>query len=83
MEDIKYIFIKIWKLSNNIIYFFLKCLKTKNKITFISRQTDGKNLDFDLIIKEIKDGLLKKDGISHFGHLMGAICGCIFGFYFM
>ena len=35
------------------------------------------------IIKEIKDGLLKKDGISHFGHLMGAICGCIFGFYFM
>ena len=35
------------------------------------------------VVNEIRDGLLKKDGVSHFGHLMGAVCGCIFGFYFM
>ncbi len=35
------------------------------------------------VVKEIKDGLFKKDGVSHFGHLMGAICGIAFGFYFM
>lgn len=33
------------------------------------------------VVNEIKDGLLKKDRISHLGHLLGAICGCIYGFY--
>ena len=33
------------------------------------------------IINEIIDGVFKKDNISHIGHLIGAICGCIFGFY--
>ena len=54
MEKINYIIIKIWKLINSFIYAFLKILKTRNKITFISRQTNGENLDFNLIIKELK-----------------------------
>lgn len=33
------------------------------------------------IINEIMDGLFKKDNVSHLGHLTGAICGFIFGFY--
>ena len=33
------------------------------------------------IVSEIKDGLFKKDNISHFGHLIGAVCGFIYGFY--
>lgn len=31
------------------------------------------------IVEEIRD-LRKKDGIAHYGHLIGAICGGIFGF---
>ena len=38
-----------------IIYFFLKLLKTQNKITFMSRQTNTRNIDFDMIIDEIKE----------------------------
>ena len=33
------------------------------------------------IVSEIRDGLFKKDNISHMGHLIGAICGCIFGYF--
>lgn len=33
------------------------------------------------IIDEIRDGLFKKDNISHMGHLIGAVCGGIYGFY--
>lgn len=33
------------------------------------------------IISEIKDGLFKKDNVSHLSHLIGAICGFIYGFY--
>lgn len=33
------------------------------------------------IVNEIVSGLFKKDDISHIGHLIGAICGFIFGFY--
>ena len=33
------------------------------------------------IVNEILDGLFKKDNVSHLGHLIGAICGFIFGFY--
>lgn len=54
MKDIKYISIKIWNLTNNFIYMFLKLFKISNKITFISRQTDNDNLDFNLIIEELK-----------------------------
>lgn len=35
------------------------------------------------IVNEILDGLFKNDKVSHLGHLIGAICGFIFGFYFM
>ena len=30
-----------------------------------------------------EDGLFKKDNVSHLGHLIGAICGCIYGFYIL
>ena len=33
------------------------------------------------IVNEIISGILKKDDVSHMGHLIGAICGFIFGFY--
>lgn len=33
------------------------------------------------VVTEIKDGLFKKDNISHLSHLIGAICGFIYGFY--
>lgn len=32
------------------------------------------------IVNEIIDGILKKDDVSHTGHIIGAICGTIFGF---
>lgn len=54
MKIIKKILINIWKLVNNIIYSFIKLFKTRNKVTFISRQTNDKSLDFDLLIEEIK-----------------------------
>lgn len=33
------------------------------------------------IVNEIIDGIFKKDDVSHLGHIIGAILGCIFGFY--
>lgn len=54
MKNVKYVFIKIWNLTNSFIYMFFKLLKTKNKATFISRQTNNENLDFNLIIEELK-----------------------------
>jgi membrane associated rhomboid family serine protease len=33
------------------------------------------------VVNEVISGLFKKDDISHLGHLIGAICGFIFGFY--
>ena len=38
----------------NLVYFILKLLPTKNKIVFISRQTDKPSLDFRLLKKEIE-----------------------------
>ena len=36
------------------------------------------------VVDELKDCFLKKkDNISHIGHLIGAICGMGFGFYYM
>lgn len=35
------------------------------------------------IVNEILEGLFKNDKVSHLGHLLGAICGFIFGFYWM
>lgn len=33
------------------------------------------------IVTEIKDGLFKRDNISHISHLVGAVTGFIYGFY--
>lgn len=33
------------------------------------------------IVNEIIDGLFKNDKVSHLAHLLGAVCGFIFGFY--
>lgn len=33
------------------------------------------------LVSEIMDGLFKKDNISHFSHILGAICGFVYGFY--
>jgi len=33
------------------------------------------------IVNEIIQGIFKKDNVSHLGHLIGAICGLIFGIY--
>ncbi len=32
------------------------------------------------IVNEILDGMFKDDNVSHSGHIIGAICGAIFGF---
>ena len=34
------------------------------------------------IVNEILDGMFKKDKVSHMGHIIGAICGTIFGFLY-
>ena len=35
------------------------------------------------IANEIIAGIFKKDNVSHLGHIIGAICGCIYGFYIL
>jgi len=35
------------------------------------------------IVNEIIAGIFKKDNVSHLGHLIGAACGCIYGFYIL
>ena len=34
------------------------------------------------IVNEIIEGVFKKDKVSHMGHIIGAICGTIFGFLY-
>lgn len=48
------LFIKCFKLFMNFIYSILKILKVQNKITFISRQSNEVNIDFKLIIEQLK-----------------------------
>ena len=36
---------------------------------------------FFYVISEVIDGLFKKDNISHLSHLIGAVCGFIYGYY--
>ena len=38
---------------------------------------------FFYIANEIIEGIFIKDNVSHMGHLIGAVCGVIFGFYWM
>jgi len=51
MVIVLYIFVYFLKL----IYFLLKLLPTKNKIVFISRQTDKPSLDFRRLAREIEN----------------------------
>jgi membrane associated rhomboid family serine protease len=37
---------------------------------------------FFYIVSEIIDGLFKKDNVSHLSHLIGAVSGFIYGFFF-
>ena len=46
--------IKIFKVLMNIIYKLFKLFKTKNKITFISRQSNKIGIDFRMLIEEIE-----------------------------
>lgn len=50
----KYILLNIAIVIMKIIYFFLKLLPIKNKITMISRQSNNITLDFKLIEEQIK-----------------------------
>lgn len=47
--------IKIFKFFMNSIYKIFKLFKTKNKITFISRQSNKIGIDFKLLIEEINE----------------------------
>ncbi len=49
----KIIILKIFIFLMNIIYFFFKLFPTKNKIVFISRQSNDINLDFKLLGDEL------------------------------
>ena len=33
------------------------------------------------VVSEVIDGIFKKDNISHLSHLIGAVCGFIYGYY--
>ena len=46
--------IKIGIICLNILYFFLKLIPTKKKITMISRQSDKESMDFRLVRQEIE-----------------------------
>ncbi len=48
------LFGKLFGFVMNIIYSFFKIQKTKNKVTFISRQGNSEPLDFKLIIDQLK-----------------------------
>jgi len=49
------ILINIFKFHLRVVYFFLKFLKTDNsKILLLSRQSDSKSIDFELIENDIK-----------------------------
>ena len=50
----KYVLIRIVIVILNIIYFFIKLLPTRNKVTMISRQSNSMSLDFELVKNEIE-----------------------------
>ena len=76
MLKIKKLVIKIAIAVLNVIYLPFKCLKTQNKITYISRQSNNPSIDFSLLrqrmekadknlkqvmlTKKIEKGLLQK-----------------------
>ena len=54
MSKIKKIVIKIAIFVLNVVYLPLKLLRTKNKITYISRQSNSPSIDFELLFSRIK-----------------------------
>lgn len=50
-----YLCLYLYKLLLKVIYFFLKLFPVKNKIVFVSRQTDKPSLDYELLASKIKD----------------------------
>lgn len=52
--------IDIFKIILNILYLPFKCLKKKNKILFLSRQTNQVSLEYSMLIKELS----KNDNIE-------------------
>ncbi len=46
--------INIFFLHLKLVYFFLKLLPTKNKVVFLSRQSNKCSIDFEYIINELK-----------------------------
>lgn len=54
MQIIKRLLYKTIVLSLNIIYFFLKFLPTRNKVSFHSRLVEEEPLDFELVREEIE-----------------------------
>lgn len=36
---------------------------------------------FFYVVSEVIDGMFKKDNVSHLSHLIGAICGFVYGYY--
>ncbi len=50
----KYILIKIAIFILNVIYFFFKLFRTKNKVTMISRQSNNMSIDFNILKEEIE-----------------------------
>jgi len=59
------ILINIFKFHLRVVYFFLKFLKTDNsKILLLSRQSDSKSIDFELIENDIKKRYSNKSKTS-------------------
>ena len=48
------LFICLLKFNLKVVYFFLKLLPTKNKIVFISRQSNNPSIDFKMIASKLK-----------------------------
>lgn len=55
MFNIKRLVIKIAIFALNVVYLPFKCLKTKNKLTYISRQSDTPSIDFKLLYNKMKE----------------------------
>lgn len=55
MFVIKKIVINIAVFVLNVIYLPFKCFKTKNKVTFISRQSNTMSIDFKLLSSKLKE----------------------------
>ena len=55
MFNIKKLVIKIAIFVLNVMYLPFKCLKTKHKLTYISRQSDTPSIDFTLLYNKMKE----------------------------